>query len=86
MDFLPYHCFMNSKVKFLQIMLSDLVSHRDTLELELNRILNDDTQPTIHKKIDFDDMLGQISKNNNKIQMLSEYMSSLNSEENNNNE
>lgn len=76
---------MNSKVKFLEIMLSDLVSHRDTLEIELNRILNDDTLPTIHKKIDFDKILGEISKNNNKIEMLSEYMSSLNSEENNNN-
>ena len=32
---------MNTKVKFLQIMLSDLVSERDTLELELNRVLND---------------------------------------------
>ena len=76
---------MNSKVKFLEIMLSDLVSHRDTLEIELNRILNDDTLPTIHKKIDFDKILGEISKNNNKIEMLSEYMSSLNSEDNNNN-
>jgi hypothetical protein len=85
-DFLSYHCVMNSKVKFLQIMLSDLVSHRDTLEIELNRVLNDDTQPTTHKKIDFDKILGEISENNNKIQMLSEYMGSLNSEENNNNE
>jgi hypothetical protein len=74
---------MNSKVKFLQIMLSDLISHRDTLELELNRVLNDDTQSTIHKKIDFDRILGEISENNNKIQMLSDYMSSLNSENNN---
>jgi hypothetical protein len=77
---------MNSKVKFLQIMLSDLISHRDTLELELNRVLNDDTQSTIHKKIDFDRILGEISENNNKIETMSEYMSSLNSEENNNNE
>jgi hypothetical protein len=77
---------MNSKVKFLQIMLSDLISHRDTLELELNRVLNDDTQSTIHKKIDFERILGEISENNNKIETMSEYMSSLNSEENNNNE
>jgi hypothetical protein len=76
---------MNTKIKFLQIMLSDLVSHRDTLEIELNRVLNNITQPTIHKKIDFDKILRDISENNNKIQMLSEYMSSLNSEENNNN-
>jgi hypothetical protein len=76
---------MNTKVKFLQVMLSDLVSERDTLELELNRILNDVESPTIHKKIDFDELLGEISKTNGKINMLSEYMSSLNNEENNNN-
>jgi len=77
---------MNTKVKFLQIMLSDLVSERDTLELELNRILNDVESPTIHKKIDFDKLLGKISKTNSKINMLSEYMGSLNNEENNNND
>lgn len=76
---------MNTKVKFLQVMLSDLVSERDTLELELNRILNDVESSTIHKKIDFDKLLGEISKTNGKINMLSEYMSSLNNEENNNN-
>ncbi len=75
---------MNTKLKFLQIMLSDLVSERDTLELDLNRILNDVESPTIHKKIDFDKLLGKISKTNSKINMLSEYMSSLNNEENNN--
>jgi len=77
---------MNTKVKFLQVMLSDLVSERDTLELELNRILNDVESSTIHKKIDFDKLLGEISKTNGKINMLSEYMSSLNNEENNNND
>jgi hypothetical protein len=77
---------MNTKVKFLQIMLSDLVSERDTLELELNRILNDVEKPTIHKKIDFDKLLDKISKTNSKINMLSDYMSSLNNEENNNND
>ena len=41
---------MNTKLKFLQIMLSDLVSERDTLELELNRILNDVESPTNIKK------------------------------------
>lgn len=77
---------MNTKIKFLQIMLSDLVSERDTLEIELNRILNDVESPTIHKKIDFDYLLGDISKTNSKINMLSEYMSSLNNEDNNNND
>jgi len=77
---------MNTKVKFLQIMLSDLVSERDTLEIELNRVLNDVESPIVHKKIDFDKLLGDISLTNNKINMLSEYMGSLNNEENNNND
>ena len=75
---------MNTKLKFLQIMLSDLVSERDSLELDINRILNDETKPTIHKKIDFDNLLGKISETNSKINMLSEYMGSLNNDENNN--
>lgn len=77
---------MNAKVKFLQIMLSDLVSERDTLELELNRVLNNVETPIIHKKIDFDNLLSKISLTNNKINMLGEYMGSLNNEENNNND
>jgi len=78
---------MNSKVKFLQIMLSDLISHRDTLEMELNRVLNETSQTITFKKIDFDKVLGEISENNNKIQVLSDYLSSLNiSEEINNND
>lgn len=77
---------MNTKVKFLQIMLSDLVSERDTLEMELNRVLNNVESPIVHKKIDFDKLLGDISLTNNKINMLSEYMGSLNNEENNNND
>ena len=77
---------MNAKVKFLQIMLSDLVSERDTLELELNRVLNDVESPIALKKFDFDNLLGKISLTNNKINMLGEYMGSLNNEENNNND
>jgi hypothetical protein len=67
-------------------MLSDLVSERDTLEIELNRVLNNVESPIVHKKIDFDKLLGDISLTNNKINMLSEYMGSLNNEENNNND
>ena len=77
---------MNTKVKFLQIMLSDLVSERDTLEIELNRVLNNVESPIVNKKIDFDKLLGDISLTNNKINMLSEYMGSLNNDENNNND
>jgi len=75
---------MNTKLKFLEIMLSDLVSERDTLELELNRILNDVETSTIHKKIDFDKLLGRITKTNSKIHMMSEYMGSISNDENNN--
>jgi hypothetical protein len=68
-------------------MLSDLISHRDTLEMELNRVLNETSQTITFKKIDFDKVLGEISENNNKIQVLSEYLSSLEvSEEINNND
>ena len=69
---------MNNKLKFLEIMLSDLVSERDTVEMELNRVLNDETKPTIHRKIDFDELLGRVSESNNKIKTLSEYMGTLN--------
>ena len=66
-------------------MLSDLVSHRDTMEMELNRILNDETPPIIHRKIDFDKLLGDITMTNNKIKTLSEYMGTLMAPELNNN-
>jgi hypothetical protein len=68
---------MNSKIKFLELMLSDSVSYRDTLEMELNRLLNEENIPIIHKKIDFDKTLGDIVLTNNKIKTLSEYMVSL---------
>ena len=68
---------MNNKIKFLELMLSDTVSYRDTLEMELNRLLNEESLPIIHKKIDFDKTLGDIVLTNNKIKTLSEYMVSL---------
>jgi len=68
---------MNQRIKFLEIMLSDLVSERDTIEMELNRVLNDETLPTTHKKIEFDKLLGDITVTNNKIKTLSEYISIL---------
>ena len=46
--------------------------------MELNRVLNDETKPTIHRKIDFDKLLGRVSESNNKIKTLSEYMGTLN--------
>jgi hypothetical protein len=78
---------MNTKIKFLQIILSDLISKRDTVELELNRVLNNDDLRTEDKKNEFDELLSNITETNNKIQMLSEYMSTFNSVDvNNNNE
>ena len=78
---------MNSRLKFLQIVLSDLISKRDTLELDLNRVLNDEKTQTDNKKTEFDFILSTITVTNNKIQMLSEYMSTFNSVDvNNNNE
>lgn len=70
-------------------MLSDSVSYRDTLEMELNRLLNEENKSIIHKKIDFDKTLGDIVLTNNKIKTLSEYMTSIgqiDSVDNNNND
>ena len=79
---------MNTKIKFLEIVLSDLVSQRDTLELELNRILNKEKNVSIKKK-EFNYVLTQITSTNSKIQMLSDYLTTLGSlddkTENNNN-
>jgi hypothetical protein len=79
---------MNFKIKFLQIMLSDLISERDTLELDLNRYLNLDIETKI-KKEKINKILKDIALTNNKIEILSEYMSSLETfvvkDENNNN-
>ena len=78
---------MNSRLKFLQIVLSDLISKRDTLELDLNRVLNDEKTQTDNKKTEFDFILSTITVTNNKIQMLSEYMYVFNNMDiNNNNE
>jgi hypothetical protein len=78
---------MNSRLKFLQIVFSDLISKRDTLELDLNRVLNDDKTPIDNRKNEFDSILSTITVTNNKIQMLSEYMSAFNDVDiNNNNE
>jgi hypothetical protein len=79
---------MNFKIKFLEIMLSDLISERDTLELDLNRYLNLDIETKI-KKEKINKILKDIALTNNKIEILSEYMSSLETfvvkDENNNN-
>jgi hypothetical protein len=67
---------MNTKIKFLEIVLSDLISQRDTYELELNRILNKEKNFLL-KKNDFDSVLSDITVTNSKIRMLSEYLGTL---------
>lgn len=68
---------MNQRIKFLELVLSDLVSQRDTLEMELNWTLNDDNKRINHKKVEFTNILGSIVDTNNKIKTLSEYISVL---------
>ena len=75
---------MNNKVKFLEIIMSDLLSNRDTLEMELNRIINDDKSNVITKKMDFLKILDDVSTTNNKISLLGEYMGSIVTTDNNN--
>ena len=68
---------MNQRIKFLELVLSDLVSERDTLEMELNWTLNDDNKRINHKKVEFTNILGSIVDTNNKIKTLSEYITVL---------
>ena len=70
---------MNQRIKFLEIILSDLISERDTLEMDLNQILNSVDKKTKEKKSDFINVLGFIVSINNKIKTLTEYMSTLSS-------
>jgi hypothetical protein len=70
---------MNNKVKFLQIVMADLISQRDTLEIDLNIILNNNTyESTKIKKKDFDNVLTQLTETNNKITVMSDYLTQVN--------
>lgn len=69
---------MNNKVKFLEIVLSDLVSQRDTAEMDLNFVLNSDNNKTENKKTEFISVLDEIVNINNKIHTLSEYLAQIN--------
>lgn len=68
---------MNNKIKFLEIVLSDLVSERDTLELDLNNVVNTSYEKTNDKKKKFVTILENIVKVNNKIKILTEYLTEL---------
>ena len=73
---------MNGKVKFLQIVMSELITKRDTLEIDLNLILNNQVyENTENKKKDFDLVLTQLTETNNKITVMSEYLTQVNSPE-----
>jgi len=68
---------MNNKVKFLELVLADLVSVRDTLEMDLNEVLNTSRKKTQTKKDEFIDVLGAIVDANNKIKTLSDYLTQI---------
>lgn len=79
---------MNLKLKFLEIMLSDLISERDSYEMDLNIFIGLEIE-TSEKKIKINKILDNIALINNKIEILSELITSLgdysNKDENNNN-
>tara|TARA_Y100001980_G_C14239646_1_gene88842 strand:+ start:153 stop:404 length:252 start_codon:yes stop_codon:yes gene_type:complete len=68
---------MKSKIKFLEIVLSDLISERDTLELDLNYILNNSLFEAKKKKKKFEGVLESIVNVNNKINTLTEYLAQI---------
>jgi len=68
---------MNNKIQFLELVLSDLVSERDTSEMDLNHILNNSEKRTKDKKNEFKEILGNIVDVNNKIKTLSEYLTQI---------
>ena len=68
---------MNNKIKFLEIVLSDLISERDTLELDLNYILNNLSVEARKRKEKFVKILESIVNVNNKINTLTEYLAQI---------
>ena len=68
---------MNNKIKFLEIVLSDLISERDTLEIDLNYTLNNLSVEAIERKEKFTKILESIVNVNNKINTLTEYLAQI---------
>tara|TARA_R100000734_G_C3319122_1_gene114346 strand:+ start:5491 stop:5739 length:249 start_codon:yes stop_codon:yes gene_type:complete len=68
---------MNNKIKFLEIVLSDLISERDTLELDLNYTLNNLSVEARKRKEKFVKILESIVNVNNKINTLTEYLAQI---------
>jgi flagellar biosynthesis chaperone FliJ len=73
---------MNNKIKFLEIVLSDLISERDTLEMDLNNILNNNVEKTNDKKKKFKEVLQEIVNVNNKIKTMTGYLTEYSVETN----
>ena len=68
---------MNNKIKFSEIVLSDLISERDTLELDLNYTLNNLSVEARERKEKFVKILESIVNVNNKINTLTEYLAQI---------
>ena len=68
---------MNKKIRLLEILLSELVSERDTLEMDLNNVLNGTYTSTQKQKEKFSLVLEKIVNVNNKIKTLSEYLTQI---------
>jgi hypothetical protein len=68
---------MNNKIKFLEIVLSDLISERDTLEIDLNYTLNNLSVEARERKEKFTKILESIVNVNNKINTLTEYLAQI---------
>jgi len=68
---------MNNKIKFLEIVLSDLISERDTLEMDLNYVLNTSSVEAKKRKKNFNKILESIVNVNNKINTLTEYLAQI---------
>ena len=68
---------MNNKIKFLEIVLSDLISERDTLEIDLNYTLNNLSVEARERKEKFTKILESIVNVNNKKNTLTEYLAQI---------
>tara|TARA_R110002110_G_scaffold408780_2_gene630637 strand:- start:5115 stop:5372 length:258 start_codon:yes stop_codon:yes gene_type:complete len=68
---------MNNKIKFLELILSDLISERDSYEIDLTNIVNSNIGETTERKKQFQKTLSIIVECNNKIKTLSDYLANL---------
>jgi|688.fasta_scaffold212433_5 hypothetical protein len=79
---------MNTKQKFLELVLSDFLSKRDSLEMDFNMVLNDETMRVEKKKKQVINIISEMNEINGKIEILSGFLLQVlpnNEDENNNN-